>query len=374
MKYFPVLIGLVILFFGGFYLLSATEKKAPVIPESNQSILKVPPEENQEKATIVAQNLDTPWSLVFLPDNSILVTERPGRVRLIENNSLVSAPVADIENVREIGEGGLLGIDIHPDFAQNNFVYLYYTYLGNGNDTLNRVVRMTYQNKKLTDEKIIVDKIPGASNHNGGRLKFGPDNYLYITTGDAEAPSRAQDKNSLAGKILRINDDGEPAPGNPFSNLIYSYGHRNSQGLAWDEEGVLWATEHGRSGIPGGLDEINKISSGNNYGWPVIQGDKKKNAMETPVVNSGVATWAPGGAAIKDNSIYFAGLRGSALYRYNLSAGSSVDELFKGQYGRIRDVVPGPDDMLYITTSNLDGRGNPKDNDDKIIRVNPALL
>lgn len=329
------------------------------------------------RATVIAQDLDTPWALAFLPDKSMLVTERAGRVRLIDSSgNLQAEPVAVINQVKEIGEGGLLGIALHPDFSANNFVYLYYTYSGSGNNTLNRVVRMTYQDNRLADEKIIVNNIPGASNHNGGRIKFGPDGYLYITTGDAENPSQAQNKGSLAGKILRITGEGESASGNPFNNRIYSYGHRNPQGLTWDGNGRLWATEHGRSGVLSGLDELNLIEPGKNYGWPLIEGDKVQTGMESPKLNSGPdATWAPAGAAFYRDSVFFGGLRGEALYEANIEDSKiTLKEYFQDDYGRIRDVVLGPDDLLYITTSNKDGWGDPVVGDDKIIKINPRKL
>lgn len=321
--------------------------------------------------TVIAENLDTPWALDFLPDNNILVTERPGTVRLVDSNGLQETPVATLNSVREISEGGLLGIAIHPNFSINNYVYLYYTYAGDENQTRNRVVRMIYQDNKLDNEEIIVDAIPGAPNHNGGRIKFGPDGFLYITTGDAQNPSLAQDTESLAGKILRVTDSGTPAPENPFDNAVYTYGHRNPQGLTWNEKGQLWATEHG----PTGNDELNKIEAGKNYGWPLIQGDKTRNGLETPRLESGIDTWAPGGLAFLNNSLYFVGLRGKALYQVNLSDSQlKVKEHFKREFDRLREVVIGPNNMLYITTSNRDGKGNPVLDDDKIIRLNPKKL
>lgn len=322
---------------------------------------------------VIATGLDTPWSLAFLPDNSILITERPGRLRIIDKNEkLVPTPIATIEDVVESGEGGLLGVTVHPDFAKNNYIYLYYTYEVNGDDTQNRVVRYKLQNNTLSDETIITDRIPGALFHNGGRLKFGPDNYLYITTGDAQVPSLAQTRTSLAGKILRVTDDGDPVPGNPFNTRVYSYGHRNPQGITWDNTGNFWETEHGNNAT----DELNKIESGNNYGWPTIRGDEKDPAMESPLIQSGSNTWAPGGIAFYNNSLYFAGLRGNALFRANVSNNtvSNLTKFFEGEFGRIRDVVLGPNNMLYITTSNEDGRGSPSPDDDKIIIVNPSKL
>jgi len=329
-----------------------------------------PNSENREAVEVIAQNLDTPWAIAFIDRYKFLVTERKGRVSLVEDNKLT--PVADISQVLEIGEGGLLGIAIHPQFASNNFVYFYYTYNSSTLGTLNRVVRMEYKDGKLGNERTIVDAIPGASNHNGGRIKFGPDNYLYITTGDAQEPSQSQDRNSLAGKILRVTDDGRTPSDNPFGNPAYSLGHRNGQGIAWDGN-TLWETEHGRSGFPSGLDEVNKIVAGRNYGWPTIQGNEMRSGMESPITNSGNDTWAPAGAAIFEGRLYFGGLRGEALYEMNLVA-KSVKEHFKGEYGRIREVILSPDNFLYITTSNQDGRGTPSDSDDKIIRIDPRQL
>lgn len=314
---------------------------------------------------VIAQNLEIPWGLAFLPDRSILFTERPGRVRMIDKDgNLLSTPLATISEVKHIGEGGLLGIAVHPDFINNKYIYLYYTYSGSGDNTLNRVARFKFEEGKLEEEQIIADNIPGAVNHNGGRIKFGPDNFLYITTGDAQNPSQAQDRNSLAGKILQVRDEGKVE--------IYSFGHRNPQGLAWDNQSRLWATEHG----PSTRDELNLIEIGKNYGWPTIQGDEKKEDTEAPIINSGSnTTWAPAGAAFYQGSIFFGGLRGETLYEAVITGDSvKLKEHLKGQFGRIRDVVLGPDNMLYISTSNRDGRGEPKKNDDKIIRVNPLKI
>ncbi len=328
--------------------------------------------------TEVAINLDTPWALVFLPDKSLLITEREGQVLKIDSNGKLDKTFNQkIINAVEVGEGGLLGMTIHPKFETNHYVYLYYTYNSSGDDVLNRVVRMTLMDNKLKDEKIILDKIPGAANHDGGRIKFGPDNYLYIGTGDAQEPSQAQNTKSLAGKILRVTDDGKPAPGNPFGNEVYSYGHRNVQGLAWDPTGRLWATEHGRSGIQTGFDEVNLIEKGKNYGWPFVEGDKTQPGMQNPIRHSGATiVWAPSGMAYLNDSLYFGGLRGQALYKVPFKDNNviAVIEYLSGKFGRLRDVVVGPDGMLYVTTSNLDGRGAPTATDDKIIRINPAKL
>lgn len=294
MKNFAVILGIIIVLAGGIWLLLGQ-----LPPSGSKSV----PGENTKPGSsdgaveVIAENLDTPWGVAFLPNGDMLVTERAGKVRLVSGGKLEEEPVANLSRVKEIGEGGLLGIALHPDFVKNQKVFLYYTYSASGGNTLNRVVSMAYDGK-LKDEQIIVDRIPGASNHDGGRIKFGPDGFLYITTGDAENPSQAQDTNALGGKILRVTDDGKPAIGNPFNNLVYSWGHRNPQGLAWDLQGRLWATEHGRSGIQSGLDELNLIEPGKNYGWPLIQGSEEREGMITPVANSGPdKTWAPAGAA-----------------------------------------------------------------------------
>lgn len=335
------------------------------------------PERDFSRPLIIASNLEIPWGLAFLPaspaggpDGRIIFTERPGRVKLVDLNGGRLTLIAQIPEVKHTGEGGLLGIASHPDFEKNQYIYLYYTYSAAQDNTLNRVVRYKFENNKLTSEQVIVDAIPGAVNHNGGRIKFGPDNFLYITTGDALNPSLAQDKNSLAGKILRVTDDGRPVSDNPFDNLVYSYGHRNPQGLAWNNQGRLWATEHG----PQALDELNLIEKGANFGWPVIQGDKKREGMISPIIQSGPnVTWAPAEAVFHDGSIFFSGLRGEALFEY-IIADKSLKKYFQGQFGRIRAVVLGPDGYLYITTSNTDGRGTPRAVDDKLIRINPSIF
>ena len=304
-------------------------------------------------------------AIAFLPNRDLILTQRKGKV-LIISGDLRSKPreITQINNVKAQGEGGLLGIATHPDFENNKFIYFYYTYGGNGNDTLNRVSRFEYVNDNLINERTIVDKIPGNSNHNGGRIKFGPDELLYIGTGDAQEPSLSQNKNSLAGKILRVTDEGKPAPDNPFGNQIYSYGHRNVQGLAWDNDNNLWATEHGNST----RDELNKIEKGGNYGWPEITGDQTRSGMITGIINSGDDTWAPSGLAFYKDSLYFAGLRGSALFKFDIG-NKSLNKLFDEKYGRIREAITGPDGALYILTNNTDGRGILKPGDDKLIRL-----
>ena len=331
---------------------------------------------------VVVQDLDIPWELVFLPNGDMLGTERAGKLLLINSKTKKSI---EVKGVKHTGEGGLLGLALHPKFAENRLLYLYFTY-ESGGQIFNKVVRYEFTvirlavacldgdpdcglpTPRLSSERVVLDGIAGSSNHDGGRIAFGPDGYLYIGTGDAESPQLAQDTNSLNGKILRVKDDGSIPEDNPFGNAVYSYGHRNVQGLAWDSSGQLWATEHGPSGLETGKDELNKIERGKNYGWPDSKGDTVKEGTVAPVVHSGKDTWAPSGMVIVGSKIYFAGLRGEAVYGYDLGS-KKPSTHFKGEYGRIRTVVGGPNSDLYILTNNTDGRGTPKSGDDKIVRV-----
>lgn len=313
----------------------------------------------------VGQDFTVPWEVAFLPDNQLLVSERSGTLKRVGNNTKALA----IGGVRQTSEGGLLGVALHPDFASNEWVYVYYTTTAT-TGLMNKVERYRLHHDTLSEKTEIVSNIPAASNHDGGRIAFGPDKLLYIATGDAGNEDDAQNVNSLAGKILRVQDDGKPASDNPFGNAVYSYGHRNVQGLAWDDKGQLWATEHGPSGLQSGFDELNRIKKGANYGWPVIRGDETRGGMEAPVLHSGASdTWAPAGLAYHDGSLYFAGLRGQALYQAKLDGDTATLKAhFAREYGRLRAVgVSG--EYLYFTTSNTDGRGTPKANDDHVLRI-----
>jgi glucose/arabinose dehydrogenase len=392
MRKIEIIIGLVVVVLVGayFYYSSTIERNLrneaglgqPTVTSTETQNVVTPtegnvPNQSAPRAEVVATGLKVPWAIAFLPDGAMLVTERGGTIRYISaSGELKSEPIATLGNVKEIGEGGLLGIALHPDFESNRYVYLYYTYSGSILSVLNRVSRFVYDGSTLKNEKVIVDEIPAASNHDGGRIKFGPDKFLYITTGDAQNPSQAQDKNSLAGKILRVTDEGDPAPGNPFGNRVYSYGHRNPQGITWDKNGQLWETEHGPSGLQTGNDEFNKIQLGGNYGWPDIVGSQTEEGMISPILESGFHnTWAPSGLAYVNDKFYFSGLRGEALYRVTVSGSkATLDTFLKGEFGRLREVVVGPDGLLYLTTSNRDGRGSPVAEDDRIIRVNPNKL
>jgi glucose/arabinose dehydrogenase len=317
----------------------------------------------------LAGGLDTPWSLVFLPDQRILVMERPGIVKMVDQNgNLSQVAIITSKPIRETAEGGLLGAAAHPDFATNHYIYCYYTYQSDKESLANRVVRLKFDNNTLWGEEIVVDNIPANNTHNGGRIKFGPDGYLYISTGDAQKQNLAQDPKSLAGKILRVNDGGKAVTDNPFGNEVFSIGHRNPEGFAWDKNGLMWETEHGNNGN----DEINIIQKGENYGWPLIEGEQTKEGLITPIITSGKDTWAPAGAEFSGDSLFFGGLRGQTLYRMvidDINRQITLLANMEGAYGRIREVGTDSRGNLYFTTSNRDGRGSPSQEDDRILVV-----
>lgn len=322
----------------------------------------------QREPEVVAQNLSIPWEVAFLPGSDLMVTERPGSLKRIGANQ----QTYPIEGVQHEGEGGLLGLALHPNFEDNQWLYLYLT-SQSGEGLVNRVERYRLEGNRLVEKQVIIANIPGAAIHDGGRLAFGPDGLLYITTGDAGQGQLAQDINSLAGKILRLTDEGQFPHDNPFGNAVYSYGHRNPQGIAWDSKNQLWATEHGQSHF----DELNLIKPGANYGWPLIVGDGARTGMENPVIHSGPdETWAPTGLASTGRWLFFGGLRGESLYQVKLDAENRVtmQSHYAGQYGRLRAVAIGPDGWLYFTTSNTDDRGQARDGDDKIIKINLQAL
>lgn len=319
-------------------------------------ITQKPVDKNGFELKVLAENLDTPWAIDFLPDGRIIFTQRAGEISILNNGE--TNVVGEI-NVNQKSESGLLGIAVDPEFVENNFVYIYYTY-----EEGNRISRFIL-NDNLENEFILLENIPNARFHDGGRIKFGPDGKLYITTGDATNPSSAQDINSLAGKILRINKDGSVPEDNLFGNYVYSYGHRNPQGLDWNNNEELFSSEHG----PTRNDEINVIIKGENYGWP-IECDVESEFVN-PIMCYTEFTLAPSGIAFYKNDLYVAGLRGTQLRRIvfgdNYETILYEEELFS-ELGRIREVVE-HDGYLYVATNNRDGRGIPKFNGDKIIRI-----
>lgn len=316
---------------------------------------------------VVATDLEVPWEVVVLDEDRYLVSERTGDLLLMEDGEREVVRSFDDLEQPMLGEGGLLGVAVHPEFRENGYVYVYQTV--DEEPAENVVRRFELRNTRLTNASTVVDGIPGARFHNGGRLEFGPDGYLYVTTGDATREELARRNTSLAGKILRVDGDGEVPPSNPFDDEIYSLGHRNPQGLAWDSEGRLWATEHGSSG----RDELNLIQRGGDYGWPEYRGDEEGDGVTPPVVHSGAdETWAPAGAAYHDGSVFYAGLRGERLFEARLDGAEveSVHAHLSDDFGRLRAVTLGPEERyLYVTTSNRDGRGDSEPDDDRLLRI-----
>lgn len=320
-----------------------------------------------EAFTVLAQELRVPWVITFDKD-VVYISEREGNIVKVDSSNMTRQSVHLKKNVHGNGEGGFLGFLLAPDFADTKNAYAYHTYEENGR-ILNRVVLLKQTGEQWDEVQALLEGIPGAANHDGGRMAIGPDKMLYITTGDAQQRELAQDLNSLAGKILRMTLDGKIPADNPFpDSYVYSYGHRNPQGLAWNAEGVMFNTEHGPSGDPGGHDEINIIEAGANYGWPDIYGDAKKEGMVTPIYHTGEKAIAPSGATIDGNNrLLIATLLGSALYRYD-PATNQMSVVFEGE-GRLRDVKI-KDGRIYVITNNTDGRGSPSKTDDRLLLLN----
>ena len=327
----------------------------------------------------VVTNLEIPWSMAFAPDGRLFVTERPGRVRIVNLAGRTSELALTLDDVYTEGEAGLLGVALDPQFAQTGLVYLYYS-ARTGGAPVNRVARYREAGARLAERAVLLDGIPAAQIHDGGRIKFGPDGLLYITAGDAANRNLPQDLGSLAGKILRINRDGSTPRENPFGSPVYSYGHRNPQGLDWHPvTGQLWAVEHGEIGN----DEVNAIDAGMNYGWPRIEGNQAMAGMRTPLTFYNPAI-APSGTSFYRgdrfprfvNNVFTGTLRGTHLLRLIPDGAApriaSQEVLLNDRFGRLRDVIPGPDGFLYLATNNRDGRGSPAATDDRILRISPA--
>ncbi|SMP53662.1 PQQ-dependent sugar dehydrogenase [Anoxynatronum buryatiense] len=322
---------------------------------------------------VLMENLEIPWEIVYLPEeDDWLLTQRGGQVISMRHGT-----VGVVDEVSHSGEGGLLGMALHPDFDDNGYLYLYFTATSE-NRLINRVMRYRYEHLALNDPTLVIDNIPGARTHNGGRIAFGPDGMLYVTTGDAQNPSLSQDLESLAGKILRLTPEGTVPQDNPFpGSYVYSLGHRNPQGLAWHPEtGELYASEHG----PSRMDEINLILPGRNYGWPLVTcGDAPTN-FEDPVACYDTFTLAPSGMSfytgegVAGTPLLVAGLRGNRVQRIDLDAEGLVisqEDLFT-QWGRLRGIRVMQGD-LYFFTNNRDGRGSPHQQDDRLIRLRLQL-
>ena len=331
-----------------------TPSRSELIPEPTRGV------------EYVASRLNVPWSIDVDGSGRLFFTERIGNVKMIDTDGMIHTLFS--KDVADVGEGGMLGIALDPDFDLNGYIYIYYTYSEGG--LFNRVSRIEKDSNGIYSiEHILIDRIPAAEIHNGGRIKFGPDGRLYVATGDANQPMLAQDINSLAGKILRLNKDGSIPEDNPFHNsYIYSYGHRNVQGLAWGSDGTMYATEHG----PVANDEINIINAGANYGWPHERCSEAK-LYEQSLLCYAVSI-APSGATFITEGNYkdrllFATLRGERVEMVTFESGRVVKmENFLSGLGRIRDVLYN-DGYIYIATSNRDGRGIPSAEDDRIVRV-----
>src|SRR4030095_1278513 len=355
--------------------------KRDTLPEQQQITQK----NSSFSIEVFATNLEVPWSIIFTSSERILVNERPGRLRVIENGKLSDNPLKVITDISSGSEEGLMGLALDPDYQNNKLIYLSYAYEKNG-DLFDKVVRFKDEGSSLSGEKVIFDNIPAARFHCGCRLRFGPDNKLYITTGDAGDRGFSQNLDKLNGKIIRVNTDGSVPGDNPFPNSpVWSYGHRNPQGIDWyPGTDIMWETEHGPSGFdgPGGGDEVNVIVKGKNYGWPEVHHRDHKEGMVDPVLEFTPAEapasgmfYRSGKIAEFKNNFFFGCLKGEGIIRVVADEKDPTkavsNEKIATTYGRIRDIAEGPDGFIYFSSSNKDGRGKPIQGDDKIYRIIP---
>jgi glucose/arabinose dehydrogenase len=344
----------------------APEAAAPAPPPATSAATPTPAPPAAPRVEVtgdVAHDLRLPWGIDFLPSGDALVTERDRRTIIRVTAQGQVTPVGTLPEAGSDDESGVLGLAVSPTFATDSLVYVY---LSTGHD--NRIERMTYDGTAIGPRQVLVSGIPTAVNHDGGILRFGPDGMLYAGTGDATRRELAQDPASPAGKILRMTPDGKPAPGNPFpGSLVYSLGHRNVEGLAFDSRGRLWASEFGDHA----WDELNLIRAGGNYGWPVVEGQSEDARFVPPMAVWPTGDASPSGIAIVDDVVYMAALRGQRLWRIPIVGdGVGTPQAFlQGEHGRLRSIGKAPDGSLWVGTSNLDKLGQPGPGDDRILRV-----
>ncbi|MGA5706073.1 PQQ-dependent sugar dehydrogenase [Streptomyces cellulosae] len=349
---------------------AAASSAAPA-PSSSGKAEETPPAKGSVSVVrTVATGLDSPWGLAPVGDGDLLVSSRDeATITRIDGETGKKTELGEVPGVAAEGEGGLLGIALSPDFASDHMIYAYFTSASD-----NRIVRMLYNERKPAGEQLgapdtVFRGIPKGVVHNGGRIAFGPDRMLYAGTGETGDTGLAQDKKSLGGKILRLTPDGEPAPGNPFpGSPVYSYGHRNVQGLAWDRQQRLFASEFGQNT----WDELNAVAPGDNYGWPEAEGHADEGGFHNPVAQWSTADASPSGIAYAEGSVWMAGLRGERLWRIPLKgteASAKPQAFLEEEYGRLRTVVAAGGDRLWLVTSNTDGRGDPKPEDDRVLEL-----
>ncbi|MER7765408.1 PQQ-dependent sugar dehydrogenase [Kitasatospora sp. NPDC096140] len=354
----------------GALLLPAACSSAPVRGSASSATASAPASAGPVVRATLAEGLAVPWGVAVLPDGDLLVSERDtARIVRVAATGGTTSEEGVVPGVTAGGEGGLLGLALSPSFADDHLVYAYLSTAGD-----NRVVRIGYHPERSAGSRLeapvdVLSGIPHGPRHNGGRIAFGPDGMLYVTTGDSSDPELAQDKGSLGGKILRLTPDGAPAPGNPFpGSPVYSYGHRNVQGLAWDGEGRLWAGEFGEDT----WDELNLIRPGGNYGWPTVEGSGHRPGFLDPVAQWHPADASPSGLAYAGGALWMAALRGTRLWYVPIAGdhlAGSPQSYLDGAYGRLRTVVTDRDGTLLLATGNTDGRGDPRPGDDRILRL-----
>ncbi|MEU5767713.1 PQQ-dependent sugar dehydrogenase [Streptomyces asoensis] len=356
---------------GGSSAPSADASPSRTAAQTSPAAEETPPAKGTVQVVrTVAEGLDTPWGLAPLPEGGLLVASRDGgTITRVDTGTGRKTELGEVPGVSAAGEGGLLGLALSPDYASDRMVYAYVTSASD-----NRVLRMIYDPARPAGDQLgapdtVFKGIPKGMIHNGGRIAFGPDRLLYVGTGETGDRGLAQDKKSLGGKILRLTPEGEPAPGNPFpDSAVYSYGHRNVQGLAWDSRQRLFASEFGQDT----WDELNAIEPGADYGWPTAEGRSGDSGFRDPIAQWHTDDASPSGVAYAQGSIWMAGLKGQRLWRVPLkgtAASADPQSFLKGEYGRLRTVVAAGGDRLWVTTSNTDGRGDPKKGDDRILEL-----